>query len=145
MQSSKKGATNGTKRKNAPPAQKKEGNKGAPPGKLAKKEQNKKANQDGSDRAKTADFIDGLFEAASEAKAAKAAKESTKPAKRHPSKSGNPFIDGQKGPSNKWAWADEVKPKRFDEDGLPIYTYESLRIGKGGGTADCPFDCDCCF
>lgn len=34
---------------------------------------------------------------------------------------------------------------RYDEDGLPIYTEEQLQMGKGGGTALCPFDCDCCF
>ncbi|EOB14778.1 hypothetical protein NBO_16g0063 [Nosema bombycis CQ1] len=30
-------------------------------------------------------------------------------------------------------------------DGLPIYTVEELKIGKGGDTEDCPFDCDCCY
>lgn len=34
---------------------------------------------------------------------------------------------------------------RYDEDGLPIYTEESLKINQGGDTADCPFDCWCCF
>ena len=38
-----------------------------------------------------------------------------------------------------------VSPVRFDEDGLPIYTEESLGIGQGGNTALCPFDCECCF
>ena len=44
------------------------------------------------------------------------------------------------------AYADP-KPVRFDAElGLPIYTEESLRIGQGkGDTADCPFDCSCCF
>ena len=34
---------------------------------------------------------------------------------------------------------------RYDADGLPIYTAASLRINQGGDTADCPFDCWCCF
>ena len=40
----------------------------------------------------------------------------------------------------------EPKPVRFDSDsGLNIYREADLRIGLGGGTADCPFDCNCCF
>ncbi|TMW69846.1 hypothetical protein Poli38472_002002 [Pythium oligandrum] len=39
----------------------------------------------------------------------------------------------------------EARPVRYDEDGLPIYTEESLQINKGGDTAECPFDCWCCF
>eukprot|EP00611_Tribonema_gayanum_P011469 TRINITY_DN2170_c0_g1_i1.p1 TRINITY_DN2170_c0_g1~~TRINITY_DN2170_c0_g1_i1.p1 ORF type:complete len:194 (+),score=46.47 TRINITY_DN2170_c0_g1_i1:32-583(+) len=46
---------------------------------------------------------------------------------------------------DKWGWADNVKPVRVDSEGLPIYTWDSLRIGQGGGTDLCPFDCDCCF
>lgn len=34
---------------------------------------------------------------------------------------------------------------RYDEDGLPIYTEASLQINEGGDTAECPFDCWCCF
>ncbi|RHY73921.1 hypothetical protein DYB30_009572 [Aphanomyces astaci] len=34
---------------------------------------------------------------------------------------------------------------RYDADGLPIYSEESLRLNQGGETADCPFDCWCCF
>ncbi len=40
----------------------------------------------------------------------------------------------------------EPTPARFDsESGLNIYREADLRIGQGGGTADCPFDCNCCF
>jgi len=28
---------------------------------------------------------------------------------------------------------------------LKVYTEEELKIGKGGMTDKCPFDCDCCF
>lgn len=32
------------------------------------------------------------------------------------------------------------------ESGLPIYSIDALRIGKGAGsTKDCPIDCNCCF
>ena len=35
---------------------------------------------------------------------------------------------------------------RYDAaDGLAIYSEESLCIEKGGNTAQCPFDCWCCF
>ncbi|CEM07797.1 unnamed protein product [Vitrella brassicaformis CCMP3155] len=37
------------------------------------------------------------------------------------------------------------RPRRYTEEGWPIYTEEELRIGQGGGTPLCPFDCDCCF
>ncbi|KAI8050296.1 hypothetical protein BDF22DRAFT_696484, partial [Syncephalis plumigaleata] len=34
---------------------------------------------------------------------------------------------------------------RYTEDGLPIYDAKILRIGEGGDTDQCPFDCECCF
>ncbi|KAK9830433.1 hypothetical protein WJX72_011742 [[Myrmecia] bisecta] len=37
------------------------------------------------------------------------------------------------------------KQRRYDEEGLPIYTPDELDVGKGGDTPDCPFDCKCCF
>ncbi|KAG2373294.1 hypothetical protein C9374_012283 [Naegleria lovaniensis] len=30
-------------------------------------------------------------------------------------------------------------------DGLAVYSTDELKIGKGGNTDLCPFDCDCCF
>ncbi|KAF0702406.1 hypothetical protein AaE_015953 [Aphanomyces astaci] len=39
----------------------------------------------------------------------------------------------------------DPRPVRYDADGLPIYSEESLRLNQGGETADCPFDCWCCF
>jgi len=40
----------------------------------------------------------------------------------------------------------EVKARKRTEEGWPIYTEEELKLGDGGGdTADCPFDCQCCF
>ncbi|BGP17709.1 hypothetical protein JCM10213_005289 [Rhodosporidiobolus nylandii] len=35
--------------------------------------------------------------------------------------------------------------RRKTEDGLPIYDTTELKIGLGGDTELCPFDCDCCF
>ncbi|KAK9804606.1 hypothetical protein WJX73_007261 [Symbiochloris irregularis] len=35
--------------------------------------------------------------------------------------------------------------RRRDPEGLPVYTPEELNIGQGGDTADCPFNCKCCF
>jgi hypothetical protein len=29
--------------------------------------------------------------------------------------------------------------------GLPVYKAHLLKVGEGGGTPLCPFDCDCCF
>ncbi|KAL7069125.1 hypothetical protein ACR3K2_03820 [Cryptosporidium serpentis] len=39
----------------------------------------------------------------------------------------------------------KIKPIRYTEDGLPVYKLEDLKIGQGGGTPDCPFDCECCY
>ena len=40
----------------------------------------------------------------------------------------------------------EAPLERIDaESGLPVYKAHILRVGEGGGTALCPFDCDCCF
>jgi hypothetical protein len=35
--------------------------------------------------------------------------------------------------------------KRKIVEGIPIYTEKELKIGLGGGTSLCPFDCNCCF
>ena len=37
------------------------------------------------------------------------------------------------------------KVKRETEDGIRIYSEKELKIGEGGNTSQCPFDCDCCF
>jgi hypothetical protein len=39
------------------------------------------------------------------------------------------------------------RPRRRTNDGLTIYSADELGFGKAdaGGTALCPFDCDCCF
>ncbi|GAA5919158.1 hypothetical protein JCM5296_004094 [Sporobolomyces johnsonii] len=35
--------------------------------------------------------------------------------------------------------------RKKTEDGLPIYDVTELKIGLGGDTELCPFDCECCF
>ncbi|BGP49573.1 hypothetical protein JCM10450v2_005468 [Rhodotorula kratochvilovae] len=35
--------------------------------------------------------------------------------------------------------------RKKTEDGLPIYSFDELRIGFGGDTPECPFECTCCF
>lgn len=37
------------------------------------------------------------------------------------------------------------KTRPLTEDGLPIFSPRELKIGLGGGTDLCPFDCNCCF
>eukprot|EP01039_Chlorochromonas_danica_P007502 gene7504-8299_t len=40
----------------------------------------------------------------------------------------------------------EAPLERIDaESGLPVYKAHILKVGEGGGTPLCPFDCDCCF
>lgn len=37
------------------------------------------------------------------------------------------------------------KTRALTEDGYPIYSLKEMKIGMGGGTDLCPFDCNCCF
>ncbi|EZG65889.1 hypothetical protein GNI_081900 [Gregarina niphandrodes] len=37
------------------------------------------------------------------------------------------------------------KTRTYTEEGWPIYTMEELKLGQGGGTKLCPFECECCF
>ena len=40
----------------------------------------------------------------------------------------------------------EAPLERIDKaTGLPVYKAHLLKVGDGGGTSLCPFDCDCCF
>jgi hypothetical protein len=60
-------------------------------------------------------------------------------------KSSNPKNSGSS--SDPFALTERENKKSLDltEEGWKIYTPEELSIGKGGETADCPFDCNCCF
>lgn len=37
------------------------------------------------------------------------------------------------------------KTRALTEDGFPIFSPKELKIGMGGGTDLCPFDCNCCY
>lgn len=39
----------------------------------------------------------------------------------------------------------QPKQRRYDAEGLPVYTADELNVGAGGDTDQCPFDCTCCF
>ena len=40
----------------------------------------------------------------------------------------------------------EAPVERIDpESGFPVYKAHLLKVGEGGGTPLCPFDCNCCF
>jgi hypothetical protein len=40
----------------------------------------------------------------------------------------------------------DVPVHRIDAaTGLPVYKAHLLKVGEGGGTSLCPFDCNCCF
>jgi len=86
--------------------------------------------------------IDDLFASASAKKKQKRKAEEGEREKFNERKRKNKKYKGE-GVENE---QNDLKPVRFDnESGLPVYTEESLRIGQGGGTADCPFDCTCCY
>ncbi|GAW80960.1 conserved protein, unknown function [Plasmodium gonderi] len=38
-----------------------------------------------------------------------------------------------------------VDKRACTPDGLPIYSMEELKMGQGGYTKECPFECNCCF
>jgi hypothetical protein len=63
-------------------------------------------------------------------------KESKKPKKKSPSSTLDLYND---------VTGEKTAKKRRVVDGFKIYTEEELQIGQGGDTADCPFDCKCCF
>lgn len=46
-------------------------------------------------------------------------------------------------------WTDSKGERRkrrpTTEEGYPIYSVQEMKIGLGGDTSDCPFDCQCCF
>ncbi|KAM7507552.1 hypothetical protein LguiA_018005 [Lonicera macranthoides] len=52
-----------------------------------------------------------------------------------------------KGPKEREFADPQPRPRKKTGDGLIIYTEDELGLGKAdaGGTALCPFDCECCF
>ncbi|CAK63756.1 unnamed protein product (macronuclear) [Paramecium tetraurelia] len=39
----------------------------------------------------------------------------------------------------------EQSKTKYTEEGYKVYSTDDLKIGKGGNTNLCPFDCECCF
>ena len=37
------------------------------------------------------------------------------------------------------------KTREMTDDGFYIYSDAEMKVGQGGDTDQCPFDCDCCF
>ncbi len=87
--------------------------------------------------------LDSLFESAKqEVKRVRVEREAAQDLERSKAKAAKELLKRQKAE----AAVNNAKPVRFDAElGLPIYREEDLRIGQGGGTAACPFDCSCCF
>lgn len=52
-----------------------------------------------------------------------------------------------KGPKEREFADPQPRPRKKTGDGFIIYTEDELGLGKAdaGGTALCPFDCECCF
>jgi hypothetical protein len=47
--------------------------------------------------------------------------------------------------ANRQRGADSPEPLRFDSSiGMNVYSLDALKVGRGGGTPDCPIDCACC-
>ena len=51
----------------------------------------------------------------------------------------------EKRPTDEDGFGDSRGKRRKTDDGLPIYSEKELNIGQGGDTAECPFDCWCCY
>lgn len=97
--------------------------------------------------AKPVDEIEELF-ASKKSVAAKVESEASKKSKKDRSADvKKPKILDPLGENDDWTdTKGERKKKRpTTAEGYPIYTAVEMRIGQGGGTPDCPFDCDCCF
>lgn len=49
--------------------------------------------------------------------------------------------------SNDWfnSRSSKSDKRSLTDDGLTVYTEEELKLGQGGDTSLCPFDCECCY
>jgi hypothetical protein len=93
------------------------------------------ANKEKPSAQKASDEIDELF--ASSKKPSTAKPTPSGPAKR-------PLTDAE---DEDFTDSRGLKKKRrpTTAEGFPIYTAAEMRVGQGGDTPDCPFDCQCCF
>ncbi|CAK9034156.1 unnamed protein product [Durusdinium trenchii] len=55
-------------------------------------------------------------------------------------RSGDWADDGLGGIYNKEGWTG-----RHTDDNLRIFKAHLIKVGQGGGSPNCPFDCDCCY
>eukprot|EP01086_Lenisia_limosa_P002770 TRINITY_DN16784_c0_g1_i1.p1 TRINITY_DN16784_c0_g1~~TRINITY_DN16784_c0_g1_i1.p1 ORF type:complete len:112 (-),score=38.68 TRINITY_DN16784_c0_g1_i1:27-362(-) len=59
---------------------------------------------------------------------------------------GRKFISGVSDAPEDDPFADlRGKKEMKTEEGYRIFTEKQLKLGQGGGTKLCPFDCDCCY
>ena len=93
------------------------------------------------------DFINDLFTKAKETKKANEEKKKTKEEEKQRIREEIQNMRKiMKKDAAKFAGEKVVDPnRRTTEDGLPIYTFDELKIGKGGNTSLCPFDWDWWF
>jgi len=87
-------------------------------------------------KSKAADEIDELFAA----KKPSTGKPTSEPAKRH-----SPPMAGAEDEDFTDSRGLKKKRRPTTAEGFPIYTATEMRVGQGGDTPDCPFDCQCCF
>lgn len=96
--------------------------------------------------------IDDLFSSAKKAapstkeESESAEKEILKPKKRREKDEANRPYGIMKSTHGNDIVNPEAPLERIDvESGLPVYKAHLLKVGEGGGTPLCPFDCNCCF
>ncbi|GAA6058962.1 hypothetical protein JCM10212_001672 [Sporobolomyces blumeae] len=72
--------------------------------------------------------------------------ESYKPTAAHAGKKAKDMTEEEKkAAEEEQRFMDSRGTRKKTEDGLPIYDTSELKIGLGGDTELCPFDCECCF
>ncbi|GAA6019154.1 hypothetical protein JCM11491_002866 [Sporobolomyces phaffii] len=72
--------------------------------------------------------------------------EAYKPAEAQVTKKAKDMTDEEKkAAEEEQRFRDSRGTRKKTEDGLPIYDTSELKIGLGGDTELCPFDCECCF
>lgn len=100
--------------------------------------------------ASTSSVIDDIFASASSKKMEAVEQNNTIPKKKHPripdAVTTAPLQHGVIASAYGTIISPDPPVHRIDkETGLKVYKYAALKVGDGGGTPLCPFDCDCCF
>ena len=90
--------------------------------------------------------IDSLFEGAKMKKKPENIEKKVKKAKKQVSLNDESAEDKPTRNQRGMIISPEAPLERIDAaSGLPVYKAHLLKVGQGGGTDLCPFDCDCCF